>query len=174
MAIISGFIANFSVNHFGLVSPFIESTFLLVGTLCIIQTSWWENYGGKSEDDESKITPVSLVQVAQIMYKDSAIMMTMAIQSVFESSMYIFVLLWTPIIDEGWFYDTDPPYGIIFSSFMLSIMIGSSIFKIAVAAMSPQKILSMTLLAAGGSFAVVGLFKTVFVVINTSLVLLSL
>ena len=47
-----------------------------------------------------------------------------AMQSLFEASMYSFVFLWTPALSPG---KEDLPHGMIFATFMLSSMIGSSI-----------------------------------------------
>jgi len=47
------------------------------------------------------------------------------VQSLFESNMYIFVFLWTPVLEPGM-----PPLGLTFASFMVAIMIGSSIYSI--------------------------------------------
>lgn len=47
-------------------------------------------------------------------------------QSIFLGSMYAFVFLWTPALDMA---QTDIPYGLVFSTFMVMISIGSSIFK---------------------------------------------
>ncbi len=88
---------------------------------------------------------------------DAKIMTILATQSFFESSMYIFVLLWTPIIDR--FSTNPPPYGIIFSSFMLSIMIGSQLFSILIKTQTTSKILSITMAVAAVSFLVIGTLK---------------
>merc|ERR1712141_142848 len=49
------------------------------------------------------------------------------IQSIIESCMYIFVFLWTPVLLIP--KNNDVPLGMIFSCFMVCIMIGSSIFS---------------------------------------------
>ncbi|RKO84280.1 hypothetical protein BDK51DRAFT_10829, partial [Blyttiomyces helicus] len=47
----------------------------------------------------------------------------------FESAMYTFVFLWSPILEKAQATGGTLPYGYIFASFMVSIMIGSVIFK---------------------------------------------
>ncbi|VDM39182.1 unnamed protein product [Toxocara canis] len=50
------------------------------------------------------------------------------IQSLFEGSMYVFVLEWTPALTHA--SNGEPiPHGYIFASFMVAIMMGSSMFK---------------------------------------------
>lgn len=48
-------------------------------------------------------------------------------QFVFESSMYIFVFLWSPVL-EG-LNESNVNFGLVFSTFMIYLMIGSLIFR---------------------------------------------
>uniref|UniRef100_A0A1I7XC19 G_PROTEIN_RECEP_F3_4 domain-containing protein n=1 Tax=Heterorhabditis bacteriophora TaxID=37862 RepID=A0A1I7XC19_HETBA len=52
------------------------------------------------------------------------------IQSLFEGSMYTFVLEWTPALTQAVGENEYIPHGYIFAAFMVAMMIGSSIFKI--------------------------------------------
>ena len=47
------------------------------------------------------------------------------VQSIIESCMYIFVFLWTPVLSGD-----SAPLGMIFSCFMVAIMIGASGFSL--------------------------------------------
>ncbi|RKO87671.1 hypothetical protein BDK51DRAFT_2042, partial [Blyttiomyces helicus] len=47
----------------------------------------------------------------------------------FESAMYTFVFLWSPILENAQVSGSTLPYGLILASFMVSFMIGSLIFK---------------------------------------------
>ena len=50
-----------------------------------------------------------------------------AAQALFEGSMFMFVLEWTPALSAG----SEPvPHGYVFAAFMVAIMIGSAIFKV--------------------------------------------
>ena len=49
------------------------------------------------------------------------------IQSLYEASMYTFVFMWTPTLKNSW-PSFQLPYGLIFSIYMVGIMIGSAIF----------------------------------------------
>ena len=49
------------------------------------------------------------------------------IQTIIETVMYIFVFLWTPVLDPA-----KPPLGMVFACFMVAIMIGSSIYAILI------------------------------------------
>eukprot|EP01135_Chromosphaera_perkinsii_P003899 Nk52_evm16s261 gene=Nk52_evmTU16s261 len=124
-AIIAGVIANFAASHFSMVAPFDLAAVSLFLCAVIISSSWSENYG-----DWNGNWRKSFAECAEHMKRDRKISFLGLIQSLFEGSMYIFVLLWTPaIVDTGVVENEDLPFGIIFSSFMVAIMIGSSIFR---------------------------------------------
>jgi len=113
--------------------------------------TWDENYG-KLEDenhhdhqeDPSNITPEpvqNLQNAYKTCFRNGDILICGIISSLFEASMYIFVFLWTPKL-ESLSYDTLPndisipqksflPHGLIFSTFMVHCMIGSSIYSLA-------------------------------------------
>jgi hypothetical protein len=54
-------------------------------------------------------------------------------QTCFEGSMYLFVFIWVPSLQEITRYDGALPLGYIFSSFMVSMMSGSLVYTIIVA-----------------------------------------
>jgi hypothetical protein len=62
---------------------------------------------------------------------DPNIMLVGAVQSLFEAAMYIFVLQWPPAITgiiADAFGGMSTPYGTVFSCFMASCLLGSTIF----------------------------------------------
>ena len=66
----------------------------------------------------------------EIIFADMNILIICAIQCLFESSMYIFVFLWSPVLERTSAAGHGSlPYGLIFSTFMVSIMIGSLLFQ---------------------------------------------
>jgi len=72
------------------------------------------------------------------------------IQSLFESNMYIFVFLWTPVLDPG-----QPPLGLTFSTFMIAIMIGSSLYSILInRGERPEQIMKYCVMLMGASLFV--------------------
>ena len=57
------------------------------------------------------------------------------IQSLFEGSMYVFVLEWTPALtvkssDKSDASNPPIPHGFIFAAYMVAVMIGSNLFKV--------------------------------------------
>ncbi|KAM5483572.1 hypothetical protein McanCB56680_003144 [Microsporum canis] len=64
------------------------------------------------------------------MVEDTRITMLGLITTIFEGSMYLFVVFWSPAIisaSKGDGAPDDPPFGLIFASFMTSMMLGSQI-----------------------------------------------
>jgi len=93
--------------------------------------------------------------------KDKRIALLGMVQSLFEASMYIFVFMWTPVLEELVKEFKDPEYGlhgIVFSIYMVCIMVGSSIFSITIKRHEPETLLSSLLLVAFANFLITGLF----------------
>jgi len=124
VAILSGLIASYVASNYGFVSPFMVAIGFLVVSSIIIFISWSENYG------DSKIEIITTFSNAlKALSNDKKILVLGLMQSLFEASMYTFVFMWSPAIIDSLQNNTNIPYGIIFACFMVSIMIGSSIFS---------------------------------------------
>ncbi|KAL6132226.1 hypothetical protein ACLB2K_070597 [Fragaria x ananassa] len=134
VAILAGLLGNTLVDSLALgpVAPFdAASCFLTIGMFVILFT-WTENYGDPSE---SKDLFTQFRGAAVAIASDEKIALLGAIQSLFEGSMYTFVFLWTPALSPN---DEDIPHGFIFSTFMLSSMLGSSLASRLMARQSPR------------------------------------
>ncbi|KAM5557733.1 hypothetical protein ABKV19_024874 [Rosa sericea] len=134
VAILAGLLGNTLVDTLALgpVAPFdAASCFLTIGMFIILFT-WSENYGDPSE---SKDLFTQFRGAAVAIASDEKIALLGAIQSLFEGSMYTFVFLWTPALSPN---DEDIPHGFIFSTFMLSSMLGSSLASRLMARQSPR------------------------------------
>ena len=167
IAILAGQIANRAASHaeFGPVSegsgfylggylgPFDVSlcTLILCGVLAA--TLWEENYGEKSsdgDDDSSKDGKSSAAGALKGAFaatmRSPDILSCGIISSLFEGSMYIFVFMWTPALtalakaEVGEDNFEGLPFGVIFSTFMVCCMAGSSIFSIAMETMKPEQL----------------------------------
>lgn len=122
LAINAGIVANVSADTFGLgpVAPFmIAIPCLVVGGIVVFQT-WPENYGNV----KTRFCVSCKEGLRHILFNEKILLLGIT-QSLFESVMYMFVFLWTPILDSG-----HPPLGLIFSCFMICIMIGSSLYQV--------------------------------------------
>jgi len=98
-----------------------------------------ENYGndGEGQDDNAKGGKWydSMTNAATATWRNSDILLCGAISSFFEGSMYIFVFMWTPALKgltqpDAVTGEVSLPFGVIFSTFMVCCMIGSSLFSI--------------------------------------------
>lgn len=132
VAILSGLSASFVADRFGFVAPFMVSLVLLIVGMFVIIFSWSENYGDSSVDVSG-----TFVNAWNSMKQDAKIPILGMIQSLFEASMYTFVFMWTPALQTAVSLANPDsteinnlPFGLIFACFMVSIMLGSSIFGI--------------------------------------------
>ena len=139
LAITAGLFSDFLVQGLSLgpLAPFIVAIPCLASGLILISFKWTENYGSKTSVLEL------YKEGANIIWSNWPIMQIGIIQGLVESSMFIFVYLWTPTLSSG---QEKIPLGKIFASFMLSIMIGSLIFRILVKSATAQRILSLATL----------------------------
>ncbi|XP_059153800.1 molybdate-anion transporter-like isoform X2 [Physella acuta] len=136
VAILAGLVAQKFADLFGFVAPFDVSLTVLLLMVIIIVMTWTENYG-----DRTSNVSQSFAAALHIIQKDHKVLCLGLIQSLFEGAMYCFVLEWTPSLSiiyktensnpsEADEVHTDIPHGHIFAAFMVSLMIGSSLFKI--------------------------------------------
>ena len=122
LAILAGIVGNTVAEwmNFGPVSPFMLAIPCLIASGIVVMTQWKENYS-KHQVHFAKPCMNGLREIVA----ERRIFLIGIIQSLFESVMYIFIFLWTPVLDPG-----KPSLGIVFSSFMVCIMIGSALFQI--------------------------------------------
>lgn len=165
VAIASGVIAEFVASlaplsefgagaYFGgFTAPFDVASMFLV--FCFFRTSSWnENYG--SFDPNAAGLSIESVQKAFItIMSNRAVLLIGIISSLFEGSMFTFVFMWTPILVE-----LDPlpagekhPFGLIFATFMLCCMTGSSLFNLVSSKMKVENMVVTMLMVAGSALA---------------------
>ena len=142
VAVVAGLIANFVADQFGFVAPFVVAMVPLTVVAVMVSFTWSENYGGSGDnatDTSSAFT--SLIKGFELIKNDSRIAALGLGQSAFEGAMYTFVFMWTPALKStaemeaersGQVLEdsTAENLGLIFACFMVSVMVGSSIFKI--------------------------------------------
>lgn len=63
------------------------------------------------------------------LYADPSMIVLGLVQTCFEGSMYLFVFLWVPSMQETAAPGEELPLGLIFSAFMVSMMLGSLLYK---------------------------------------------
>jgi len=125
VAIFSGLIASYFADNYGFVSPFMIALGFLILSFFLVAFSWSENYGDASMD-----TLTTFSSGIEDLKRDFSIPLLGSVQSLFEASMYTFVFMWTPALSVG--STEELPFGIIFASYMVCIMIGSSLFSLLI------------------------------------------
>lgn len=119
-------------------SPFIASGALLCLGWVVINSMWIENYGSVSPDAQRDLFQLKRMATAlQIVQNDPGLLVLGLTQTCFEGSMYLFVFLWVPSLQEVARSDAALPLGYIFSSFMISMMLGSLLYT-AILAFAPS------------------------------------
>lgn len=151
VAILAGLIAN-KIAHVGPMTPVTDVIYkggylnpFDLGLVALIfcglgaQFLWEENYGesDNTEDDSNEKGRGKwydgLRNALTTTMRSRDILLCGIISSLFEGSMYIFVFMWTPLL-KSFLKDAneDLPFGLIFATFMVNCMTGSSIFSILV------------------------------------------
>ncbi|CAF1505001.1 unnamed protein product [Adineta ricciae] len=134
VAILSGIAAQIVAETFGYVAPF-DSAIITFFAMCVfLITTWSENYG-----DASAPASQSFLSAWTAIRSDRKILLLGTVQSLFEASMYVFILEWTPALTQALNKTTidktnskNPPipHGYIFASYMVAMMMGSSAFEV--------------------------------------------
>ncbi|KAJ8904875.1 hypothetical protein NDN08_001389 [Rhodosorus marinus] len=119
-AISAGQAAGLIASKYGKVLPFDLAILDLCVLALLVSLTWGENYGNNSE---------SLLKGFKIAFRHvlrSERIRTLGfIQSLYESSLFLFVFLWTPALQNA--SSSEIPHGTIFSTFMVALMIGSTV-----------------------------------------------
>jgi MFS family permease len=122
LAIIAGVLANVGAETlgYGPVAPFVLALVPLIACGILVVSTWEENYGDRKSNFGK-----SCMDGLRIIFSNQSILLLGSLQSILETCMYIFVFLWTPVLDSE-----STPLGMVFSCFMVCIMIGSSMFTL--------------------------------------------
>ncbi|XP_045165418.1 molybdate-anion transporter-like isoform X2 [Mercenaria mercenaria] len=168
VAITAGIVAQYFADMFGFVAPFDVSLTVLMLMCGLVVCTWPENYG-----DKTIHIGQSMQNAVQAIKSDYKVLCLGLIQSLFEGSMYVFVLEWTPALTPPTpispphtardLLDTEEhtptiPHGHIFAGFMVSIMIGSSLFKLLSKCTTPESFMRPVLFVSALTLATPILF----------------
>lgn len=139
IAIIAGLLANKAASSSpmrpikdnliyvgGYLNPFDIALVALTFCGAAAMSLWDENYGDTQHGHNGWGLKSALVTT----WRNTDILLCGIISSLFEGSMYIFVFMWTPALTAG--SDEELPFGLIFSTFMVCCMAGSSLFSLFV------------------------------------------
>ncbi|TVY42640.1 Molybdate-anion transporter, partial [Lachnellula cervina] len=140
-------------------APFMASAGLLTIAFWIISAYWSENYGDSHDCDPNLANLTPQVAPAQSILKtiinDRRILTLGLASCFFEGSMYLFVFFWTPALKAASNPSTHSlPLGMIFASFMASVMLGSLLFNLLISKyqlLSPSRLLTIIFAMASSS-----------------------
>jgi hypothetical protein len=157
----SGFLGQWASDRAGPVAPFdCAIAFMLIGGAIVLVT-WAENYGNQTA---SGSVIESIKTARQQCRDDPTIVAACMVQSFFEAAMYTFIFMWTPAIEERTSVGKDDiPFGLIFASFMVSMMLGSSLFSyLCVRKWHPESMMMLVLTTGMVVFSIVLLTENVY------------
>lgn len=162
----------------GYLNPFDIALGALI--LCgILATALWEENYGEDEKHETGEVDVEnssddgrsapnwydgLKNAFVVTMRSQDILLCGIISSLFEGSMYIFVFMWTPALSALTAGEAKLPFGLIFSTFMVSCMCGSSLFSVLIGKFKGEQLgvgvfavasVSMAMIALGGTDTIV-------------------
>jgi len=155
VAILAGVVAQYVANIFGYVAPFDTSLLVLICMIVLIVANWSENFGdSKADIKQSFLTAITAIKT------DKRVLLLGLAQSLFEGSMYVFVLEWTPAltidenVDKNDSSNPPIPHGFIFACFMVAVMIGSNLFKLFSKYDDCERFMRYVLLTSAGCLAI--------------------
>lgn len=144
------------IYYGGYVTPFdLANCFLLLCMFIIVRT-WTENYGQNTGSGGG-----NFAEALKLVVEKKQILLCGLIASSFESSMFIFVFNWTPCLMEKGV--PTPPFGHVFSCFMIMCMLGSRIFAYLSSVISVEQIGLITISISALSHIVIVLTSNVVI-----------
>jgi len=133
VAIMAGKLASWAASVRGVTGPFDLSIVFLAAGAVVSGLFWKENkaaVGAAADNGDGK--KGSIRDAFDIVCGDQKLMLIGAVQSLFESAMYIFILQWPPAVSAAvtsYFGEgAITPFGTIFSCFMTCSLLGSLLF----------------------------------------------
>ena len=119
----------------GYLNPFDLSLIVLIFCASFACLLWEENHGEQSSSSQSASSGSSgsfhaLKNATQTFFQNEEVLLCGLISALFEGSMYVFVFMWTPALTNLSTSEDDLPFGLIFATFMVCCMAGSSSFTI--------------------------------------------
>jgi hypothetical protein len=127
VAIVAGQLATLAAARSGPTGPFELSCGVLGVGFLLVALLLKENRSSSADTSDTSTT-----DAVKVVRNDPKIILMGAVQSLFEAAMYIFVLQWPPAlasaVGTSFGHAAKTPYGTVFSCFMASCLLGSTIF----------------------------------------------
>ncbi|KAF6807222.1 major facilitator superfamily transporter [Colletotrichum sojae] len=157
VAIVSGVASEWLVSMTGTrKSPFLASIGLLVLAAGVIASQWDENHGSAGQTSSSEASKGKKPSLWAAMTDKRVLTIGLA-STMFEGSMYLFVVLWSPVLVAASSSPDTLPYGIIFAAFMASTLLASLLYpRLNSMVSTPSRLLFAVLFAANAVFFALG------------------
>ncbi|XP_012697189.2 molybdate-anion transporter [Clupea harengus] len=177
LAVCAGLVANLFAEWLGLgpVAPFLLAIPALAACGWVVLTDWGQEERLEGAEGKDKNGPLlggsntgsssssavgrssaqtrfwrSCLEGLRCLLSDRRVLLLGGVQALFEGVLYIFVFLWTPVLDPH-----GPPLGIVFSCLMAAGLAGSILYRLATSAryrLQPAHLLCLAVLLAFFSF----------------------
>ncbi|EGX90666.1 major facilitator superfamily domain containing protein 5 [Cordyceps militaris CM01] len=165
VAIVSGIIGDVLVSISGTRTwPFMAAMVCSIVAAAIISSTWRENYGREPNSDREANQVHTDSRFAFL--GDPKILALGLTTCIFEGTMYLFIFFWTAALQSA--RDTslssaavapasrELPFGLVFSSFMCTMLVGSALFShLRAGSASNSDILLSILVIVGGCLGIV-------------------
>ena len=124
VAVIAGFMADIVARWLSLgpVAPFLLAVPVFATSVACLATLWGENFAERREMSR-EILRRSCTEGLKTIVRDLDLFLVGAVQSLFESVVFVFVFIWTPALDVA----HDMSLGVAFASFMVCFLLGGII-----------------------------------------------
>lgn len=127
-AIAAGVVADFVAEKWSVTAVFNLSALCFALGSAVVMTTWSNVHTAPSQMGKQNRSIWGTISSAlSSMTYDVRIPMLGLVQTMFEGSMYCFVMMWAPAVIKA-LEPHKPPFGLIFSCFMLSTSLGSAFF----------------------------------------------
>ncbi|EEY22050.1 major facilitator superfamily domain-containing protein [Verticillium alfalfae VaMs.102] len=157
VAIVSGLASEWLVGLVGTSRAPFGASALLVGVAAVCMLVAWnqdENYGATatpSTSDAKKQETTATVSLWNTLTTPGMLALAVA-STAFEGSMYLFVVLWAPVLESAAASSASSPaplpYGLIFASFMSATLLSSLAYPRLTAHLAPPTLLALLLATA--------------------------
>lgn len=170
LAVGAGLVANLLTEwiYLGPVAPFLLAVPFLLCCGWFVLTDWAKEEAEKGPEGDKQALPLATPNTSgshlsararfsrschdslRCLLSDRRVMLLGGVQALFESVLYIFVFLWTPVLDPH-----GPPLGIVFSCLMAASMAGSLLYRLATSTryhLQPGHVVCLAVLMAFFSF----------------------
>lgn len=124
VAVVAGFLADIAARwlSFGPVAPFVLAVPVFIASIACLLVFWNENFSEKKEISQEAIKK-SCGEGLKTILQNVDLFLVGAIQSLFESVLFVFVFIWTPALDVY----RNISLGVAFASFMVCFLLGGII-----------------------------------------------